>query len=729
MQIHGPSKPSQSVGFTLGQVSGLSGSFLPLTGGSLGGPGNLAVGGTLGVAGATTLNGGITAPDIGFSVLATGAKCDGTTDDTTAIATALASGHKLITIPAGKTCYSATGVVVPANVVLTGMSFAFGYPANAAQSSMIQCARNTTACVTINTVASNSDAAGIRDIVVSTQATSGSPPTSGTCIHIVGGYNIVLEHVAVSQCYDGYWWDGSGTANGTGISGRMIDTYGGAIADAYIIQDSWPELRISQSRFGSNGSGDYAANAFIREQGGVSGQPGVLPNGVFVTNTQFNQGSSSVKHWLEFVNCTFCGPNYYNNGWEWIFSATHVENIQNALYSDSSWGSIQGLHIVGAVVSGDTFFALDPATVLFESVISGSTISLNQSGAGFVLNSPVGSPLYDTITGNDFVSNVTLNSQNAGSVVDFSNNIINENLTLSGPWTTLNAIGNTWGSSGTFTNTATGNVSVIAGPQRGAYSATYSPTTDHGSFAIGFNPGNTLINVTTGTNLHLLAFGPGALAVAGNLATEDIGIGYDALNSDSSGSSNVAIGSNAGLNLTTANSDTLVGFASGQSLTTGGSNTFIGYGVGSMNPTTGSGNILIGTSNGVNTDAAGTNNEINIGNSIKAVNGGLVASNIQPTVSAACSSPTVSPNGGGTWGFVFQVGTGCGSTSTGTLGMPAAPDAWVCTLIATTAPDTRYVAQTGGNTTAVTFTSYSRTTGVATPLIDGDTIRGSCFAY
>ena len=174
--------------------------------------------------------------------------------------------------------------------------------------------------------------------------------------------------------------------------------------------------------------------------------------------------------------------------------------------------------------------------------------------------------------------------------------------------------------------------------------------------------------------------------------------------------------------------NTALGYQAGKSITLGTQNTIIGKDVGSTTLMTGAGNILIGTSSTVDTSASASNNQINIGGAIEANNSTLAVSLTAPTVLAACTSPSVTASNG-TWGFAFNVGTSCIGISTATLAIPAAAHGWTCNLVAVTAPDTRYVAQTGGTASTVTLKSVSRATGAGTAFADSDVVRGSCLAY
>ena len=386
-------------------------------------------------------------------MLETGAKCDGTTDDTTAINAAFATDNKHITIPAGKTCYSATGVTMPANVELSGGSFAFSYPEDVPNNtSMIQCAKDVAACLTIETSPSYGGGM-VRNLAVSTDATHASPPTTGACIKINDGYNVTLESVGVFECYDGYYWNGRA---GLQIAGFMSHAFSGAIVDAHVVQDTTPELRIQWSRFGINGAQDYHSAAFIRETGGLASQAGILPKRNFRHQhaVQPRRRRYPVDHLLEFMNCLSCGPTPHQNGSEaWIFAQRSRGKRHGTLSTATHRGlSLYGLQFANNLMaaSGEAF-ALNAATAVVNLDLAN-----NELVAGtFHFNSSAAMPSNSLITGNDFIGSVTIDNQYVASklsVMNFIGNSINQNVTLQGGWKKLNFIGNAWG--GTFTNTA-----------------------------------------------------------------------------------------------------------------------------------------------------------------------------------------------------------------------------------------------------------------------------------
>ena len=108
----------------------------------------------------------------------------------------------------------------------------------------------------------------------------------------------------------------------------------------------------------------------------------------------------------------------------------------------------------------------------------------------------------------------------------------------------------------------------------------------------------------------------------------------------------------------------------------------------------------------------------------------LFVSNTAPTISAGfcATSPSIVANNG-TIAFTVNVGTTCTGVSTGTIGMPAANAGWACTFQDVTTPGSYVIGQTGGSTTTVTLTNYSRTMGTAVDFAESEILRVMCLGY
>ena len=117
-------------------------------------------------------------------------------------------------------------------------------------------------------------------------------------------------------------------------------------------------------------------------------------------------------------------------------------------------------------------------------------------------------------------------------------------------------------------------------------------------------------NRAGGTKATVMGYGAGIA----NTGTGNTFIGYKAGLTNTASGWNTFLGSHAG-QVTTGNKNTFIGFNTGEKNTTGASNTFLGSGAGKT-ITEGDNNIAIG--HDVQLDSATADNQINIGNIIKA---------------------------------------------------------------------------------------------------------------
>lgn len=236
------------------------------------------------------------------------------------------------------------------------------------------------------------------------------------------------------------------------------------------------------------------------------------------------------------------------------------------------------------------------------------------------------------------------------------------------------------------TNTACGAVAGtnITGTNNSAFGNTALNILTTGIFntGVGYQAGFELLSGSYATIVGATAmFGNGGAQTTGN---QNTAIGYAAMyGCQGACGLNTALGSNAG-----------------SAITTGSNNLYLGANVGTVTQQTGSNNILIGTSNVTDTIASGTINELN-------VNKIIIDYATLPTVtSGGGTSPSVSGNGT----HVFKVTEGASGSPTTTLvlGMPTAPNDWVCPAVLDRTSASITARQSGAaSTTAVTITFSS----------------------
>lgn len=263
---------------------------------------------------------------------------------------------------------------------------------------------------------------------------------------------------------------------------------------------------------------------------------------------------------------------------------------------------------------------------------------------------------------------------------------------------------------------------------------------DSAGFNMAFGDGTYKSNVSA-TGQFNIAIGPGAFTgLSLTSGGHNIAIGTGTAVGCTSCGGNVFIGHLAGASVTHDISDTFVGFQAGQNSASNGLNTFIGQnagksatgaaqntaigaGVGQTTLGTGHGNLLIGSGFlPVDTPASFTNSWLNIENAI------LVQTSAPTIASGFGTSPTV-PLGTSSAAFEVNVGTG-GTASTGVVLIAnPAPHGWACDATDITNPASFVTVATPLNTTSITLTNYSRTTGVAIAWAASDVVLVKCNGF
>jgi len=115
--------------------------------------------------------------------------------------------------------------------------------------------------------------------------------------------------------------------------------------------------------------------------------------------------------------------------------------------------------------------------------------------------------------------------------------------------------------------------------------------------------------------------------------------------------------------------------------------------------------------------------------------GGPTASFIQDASKVA--APTYTSGGcsttpaivGNALSFKFTEGAAGCAGSTLVLGMPTAANNWVCQMHNLTNPTTTYEEQSASSATSVTFTNYTRTTGVVLTWVLSEVLLVQCDAF
>lgn len=374
----------------------------------------------------------------------------GTTDMATAIQAALNS-NAAVKIPNG-TYRVSSGITIPSNTVMQSDGLAATSPPNTG--AIIICDLAVTPCVTVGGASANNGAVGLIGVTVTRAA--GSIPAGSIGVLVQNVYNPTLSYINSVRHAIGFEFSADGIQYG--ISAQPDHLYTGAITDTHVFMLSWPELRITQSRFGHNGGVDVACASYMRISGGSTSNASAGPNTLYLTNTQFNQGGGATcTNWIQFINQT---PSSIANIAEWAFSNVHVEAVGTQyITSDATFTNLSRLRISNchftAVVP---FFALNAATTVNDWGLSN-----NYFGAGLTL-APSSQINFLEINNNKFGAAVSITGVGNSSVVT-SNNIYTSSLTYAGSFAHLVSLGDSV--SGAFADTSAAAYKLISNPSTG----------------------------------------------------------------------------------------------------------------------------------------------------------------------------------------------------------------------------------------------------------------------
>ena len=377
-----------------------------------------------------------------------GAVGDGATDDCVALTNAglsIASTNATLFVPAKS--YRSSCLVNFSGGLVQGFGFA---PHNPPQGAMILCDVTVSPCVSLG---GNNSTVSFRGVSVEH---AGSPASTTIGLRVVDAYNVILENVMSYNSGICYQWLGH-PSTGLGLGGQMTHTFSGACGDDHIDINGWPELRVVQSRFGMNGGGDLAANTFIRVEGGVGSTAGG-PNTLSFDNSQFNQGSAAVAHFVEFVNLGAAGvPSI--DATDFKFHGLHVENLNSAVfYSDASWNIVNRVNVSESSFNDSAipFLSMNANTELSVWNIENNQIF----GTLSATYGTTGNLNAFSLKNNLVQGAVTLTGPSTGGgTATASGNTFGAGLTIAGSWGDLEVGPDTF-SGGTLTNNGSGNLFI-----------------------------------------------------------------------------------------------------------------------------------------------------------------------------------------------------------------------------------------------------------------------------
>ena len=351
----------------------------------------------------------------GMDVRAAGCKSDGT-DQAACINAAIAAAPDCVLIPPTPNgFYVAPGSTINATKCLKGAFynpgvFASGYAGQPA----IKCGTQTNSVCVKTTY----NAAYLENLTI----TTAFPPAAGSIgLQIATGYNSQLRNINVSGFDTCAEWGPTGTPDGNGgLSSRAIGLNLTYCQTHFAVMDGWPELYITDGRWGSNGGSPATApKDIIYITKSVPSGGGGGPNSLSMVNVQVNPGGGTVEcmvRWGGFVG-TGGQAQYWKfigNHWEFLAPAPGSPAKKGVFCTDNTVPKLNSLYVSNTefgfdLAGGGDVFALDPVTAveslkIDNSYLSGdsTTLVFNAGGAdstaNTISNSFLGGPLH--LTGN-----------------------------------------------------------------------------------------------------------------------------------------------------------------------------------------------------------------------------------------------------------------------------------------------------------------------------------------
>jgi hypothetical protein len=386
-----------------------------------------------------------------------------TNSATAAIAAAFAATHGPVFL---RGCYRASAtVVVPDNRMLIGETASTSTSLPDAQTRIV-CDAAVSPCVQLGNGSTN-ESTGLRNLVVT--RSGGRPAISTVGIRVFDGQNDTIVDV-MSFKHGVCLKVESHPAVRTGIRLYLDRISTGACLDAHIWVDAMPEVRVNQGLFGQNGIGDYNANTYVRISG-VNSVPGAGgPNTITFVNSQFNQGTNTTTHFMEFKDLAYGVPSV--DAGEIVIVDSHIEGVSGALFwSDASWNILQRWAISNNIFNTPSAhaFALNAGSQPAEWRLTNNQWYV----ADFNLT-PIAQIANLFISGGQVNAAMALTAP-ANSTAQIIGLTHNANATYAGSWGQLTLIGETF-SAGSLSITGAGNITQVSPLQHALTAGGSTPT-------------------------------------------------------------------------------------------------------------------------------------------------------------------------------------------------------------------------------------------------------------
>lgn len=284
---------------------------------------------------------------VSVSVVSYGADPTGAAYSDTAFTNAM-NASNIVEIPVGNYSF-ANGLTIPAGKELRGVSM---IPTNGPSGVILTFANTVSVCVSVYGKFTNAAVTRL-----------GTPSSTSIGIKYLGANNGELENLYAYNHGRGFYF------NGSQVSTMCTKLFTGAIYDAHVVIDTQPEIRFSQCRFGTNGSGDVTCNAYVRFTGGSTTATAEGPNTIFFVNSQFNQGVNSVTYLWDFSGFV---AGIVSDTTNFAMIGCHVEDVATVIHTDGSAVIGRLFFNCTSVYNTGAFFSVPAGYALYELHITGS---------------------------------------------------------------------------------------------------------------------------------------------------------------------------------------------------------------------------------------------------------------------------------------------------------------------------------------------------------------------
>lgn len=426
----------------------------------------------------------VNAPASGISVMVWGAIADGVTDQTARFNAALTNSPQCVIVPSSTSGFFISTTITVKHCMRGGVWNPNYDSLGLASTSFLVCNNQATQpCVAVN----NSDKFATQIENISISGAAGTPVTGSTGFQWLGGYNLILTNVQVTNFGSCAYFGPTAASGVQPISMHSYNLFLSRCLTHYAVNDGIPELYFIGGRWG-DGSDFNSADDFVYSTRTTLGGGGDGPNTLVIDDVQMNPGGRAVGCAFRWGGIAFTTGGFGANK----ISNSHIEVIGSSYTGSASRGFFctdSTMPIVPELQVSNSDFADDSAAPKTMPVFNFDPASKFGNGGmiQFVGNKFQNAPttlsvhneLFNfgpTFDNNWFFEPVIFTAGDPSATAMVSNNIFWQGYTIDGQWLSLKFSNNI----GAMTDTASGNVYGSGDTLR-----SWTPTLTFGGNSVG----------------------------------------------------------------------------------------------------------------------------------------------------------------------------------------------------------------------------------------------------